>query len=60
MLEDHPGGYSTDAIAAAAAVVSRHAASSTQVTWVVLGAHTAAANFAKLHPELLSSVSHRR
>ena len=56
LLESHPGGYSSDAAAAAAAVVRRHAATGRQVVWVILGAHTAAADFARRFPGLVQHV----
>ena len=52
VLAEHPGGFTDDAAAAAAEVVRQHAAEGRQVVWAVLGAHTAAADFARRFPEL--------
>jgi inosine-uridine nucleoside N-ribohydrolase len=55
-LRDHPGGYTDDAAAAAAELVRQHAAEGRQVVWAILGAHTAAADFARRFPELQQHV----
>jgi hypothetical protein len=52
VLDEHPGGFTADAAAAAAELVRQHASEGRQVVWAVLGAHTAAADFAQRFPEL--------